>query len=113
MSRRIYTLVRSRQPEELRARYTPLRWAAEFRQVSAEILRLTIAYLEGKRGESRGRKNVNLFLTQEALDHHVNRHRLRATFTTKPMPHEPMLGREKGFELFWESMPRYAPPDAL
>jgi putative transposase len=82
VSRRIYNLVRSREPEELRARYTPLRWAAMFRQVSAEILRRTIAYLDGKRGELRDRKNVNLFLTQEALDPHVNRHRLQATFTT-------------------------------
>lgn len=81
VSRRVYNLVRSQAPEELRARYTPLRWAALFRDVTPEVLRMTIAYLKGQGGTAKDRWTVSHFLTKEALDPHVNRHRLLGTFT--------------------------------
>ena len=81
VSRRIYNLVRSREPEELRARYTPLRWAALFRQMSPRILEMTRAYIEGGRVSRKDGAIVSKLLTQEALDPHVNRHRLLAAFT--------------------------------
>lgn len=80
-SRRIYNLVRSREPVELRARYTPLRWAALFRQMSPRILEMTRAYVEGGSVGRRDGAIVSKFLTQEALDPLVNRHRLLARFT--------------------------------
>lgn len=81
VSRRVYNWVRSREPEELRARYTPLRWAVMFRQVAPRILTMTLSFLDGKRVSPKDGKVVSLFLTQEALDPHVNRHRLLPTFT--------------------------------
>ena len=81
VSRRIYNLVRSRARRELRARYTPLRWATLFRQMSPRILAMTLAYIEGGRVNPRDGERVSHFLTGEALDPHVNRHRLLGTFT--------------------------------
>ena len=81
VSRRIYNLVRSREPEELRARYTALRWAGLFRQMAPRILSMTLAYLESGKVNPKDGRIVSSFLTREALDPHVNRHRLLATFT--------------------------------
>ncbi len=76
LSRRVYNLVRSLAPSELRARYTPLRWASMFRRMAPRILNLTMEYLEGRAVSKSDWTKVNLFLTKEALDPHVTRHRL-------------------------------------
>jgi len=81
ISRRIYNLVRRRAPEELRARYTPLRWATVFRQVAPRILEITMDRYAGDRPNPDDGRVVSYFLTKEALDPHVRRHRLLDGFT--------------------------------
>jgi putative transposase len=76
VSRRLHTLVRTRAPEELRPRYTQLRFAINFRRGARHLLSAVLYDL----GESKDQGNfraLNMYLTEAALDPHVRRHRFR------------------------------------
>ncbi len=80
VSRRLHTLVRSRAPEELRSRYTQLRFAANFRRGARHVLAAILHY-EGLGKEPADAFALNLYLVTESLDPHVNRHRFREEFS--------------------------------
>ncbi len=80
-SGRLHNLVRERAREELRARYTQLRWAKAFRSASSFLLIDMMAAL-GRRPWSReDHEMAREFLTRQALDPHINRHRFREAFS--------------------------------
>ncbi len=80
-SRRLHNLVRERAHEELRARYTQLRWPKAFRAASSFLLIDMMAAL-GRRPWSReDHEMAREFLTKQALDPHVNRHWSREVFS--------------------------------
>jgi hypothetical protein len=65
-----------RAPEELRARYTQLRFAVNFRRGARHILTAMLYDL----GLSKDRGNqfaLNMYLVEASLDIHIQRHRFR------------------------------------
>jgi putative transposase len=80
VSRRLHTLVRARAPEELRSRYTPLRFAANFRRGARHIL-AAMMKREGLSKEPVNQFALNLYLVHESLDPHISRHRFREEFS--------------------------------
>jgi len=80
VSRRLHTLVRNRAPEELRARYTSMRFAVNFRRGARHVLTALLHHL-GVTKEPADRFALNLYLVEEALDPHIKRHRFREEFS--------------------------------
>ncbi len=80
-SRRLHNLVRERAPEELRPRYTQLRWAKAFRYGSTFVLELMRSALGRRPGSADSLDMANRFLTVQALDPHVTRHRFREVWS--------------------------------
>jgi IS4 transposase len=76
VSRRLHTLVRARAPEELRPRYTQLRFAVNFRRGARHILSAML-YNLGLSKDRRNRFALNMYLVEASLDPHVKRHRFR------------------------------------
>jgi hypothetical protein len=71
ISRRIYTIIRRRNPEAKIVRFTQLRWSNFFSENASQILNAVLSYLE---------VSISLLtsfeiLLSEALDPHVNRRR--------------------------------------
>lgn len=81
VSRRLHNLVRARAPLELRARYTQMRWAIEFREVGDSIFRCLLAYLGYDEATEGDRYRINYRLTEASIDPHVNRRRFREEFS--------------------------------
>ena len=76
VSRRLHTLVRKRAPEELRPRYTQLRFAVNFRRGARHILSAML-YNLGLSKDRRNRFALNMYLVEASLDSHIKRHRFR------------------------------------
>ncbi|MGC2035415.1 MAG: IS4 family transposase [Thermoplasmata archaeon] len=81
VSRRLHTLVRRRAPEELRPRYTQLRFAVNFRRGARHILSAML-YDLGLSKERGNRFALNMYLVEASLDPHVKRHRFREEWST-------------------------------
>ena len=80
-SRRLHNLVRERAPEGLRPRYTQLRWAKAFRYGSTFVLELMRSALGRRPVSADSLDMANRFLTVQALDPHVTRHRFREAWS--------------------------------
>ncbi len=80
VSRRLHTAVRERLPEELRARYTPIRWARSFRRQADRILDLILDQLHRRRIEAQPLLELTEALFARAVDPHAGRERFRAQF---------------------------------
>ncbi|HLM90798.1 MAG TPA: IS4 family transposase [Thermoplasmata archaeon] len=76
VSRRLHTLVRRRAPEEIRSRYTQLRFAVNFRRGARHLLSAML-YDLGLSKERGNRFALNMYLVEASLDPHVKRHRFR------------------------------------
>lgn len=72
VSRRIYNLVRERNPGKKVVRYTQLRWSTIFAETAGDQLTTILAYC----GIQRTFETVLSVYDSQALDPHVNRHRL-------------------------------------
>jgi putative transposase len=80
-SRRLHNLVLEQSPVELRPRYTQLRWAKAFRSGSSFVLELMMAALGRRPWSKESHEMASSFLTEHALDPHVNRHRFREVWS--------------------------------
>jgi putative transposase len=72
ISRRIYTIVRRRNPGKKMVRYTRLRWSTIFAENASDQLTAILNYL----GIQRTFETIASVYDSQALDPHVNRHRL-------------------------------------
>jgi len=76
VSRRLYSLLLSSAPPEIRIRYTPLRWANTFSERSEMLLSSLKAHFGfGPKEDERFDRLARLY-ERHTLDPHVNRHRL-------------------------------------
>jgi len=73
ISRRIHSLVRKHTAKEKIARYTQLRWSTIFAENASDQLTIILRYC----GIERTFETVMGVYESQALDPHVNRHRLR------------------------------------
>ncbi len=80
VSRRLQSAVRERLPEELRERYTPIRWARTFREQSGRILDLLMDRLHRKRIAPEPILEIARALLARALDPHAGRQRFREEY---------------------------------
>ena len=71
ISRRIYTIIRRRNPEAKMVRFTQLRWSNFFSENASQILNAVLSYL----GASISLMTSFEISLSEALDPHVNRRR--------------------------------------
>jgi len=74
VSRRIYNIVRSLNPEKLKVRYTQLRWSTIFAENVSYQLKLILQYCGLE-------LSIETFIdvySRQALDPHVNRERFRS-----------------------------------
>jgi putative transposase len=76
VARRLHTLVRMRAAPELRARYTQLRFAVNFRRGARVILGAVLSHL-GLSSVPADPFALNLYLVEESLDPHLHRRRFR------------------------------------
>ena len=76
VGRRLHTLTRKRAPEELRPRYTQLRFAVNFRRGARHILSAML-YNLGLSKDRRNRFALNVYFVEASLDSHIKRHRFR------------------------------------
>lgn len=80
-NRRLHNLVRERAPEELRPRYTQLRWAKSFRYGSTFVLELMRSVLGRRPGSADSLDMASRYLTVQALDSHITRHRIHEVWS--------------------------------
>ena len=76
VSRKLYNLLRASAPLETRVRYTPLRWANTFVETSDSFLKIVLDHFEVGPEYDRGFNFIARIWEHQALDPHVNRHRL-------------------------------------
>jgi len=74
VSRRIYNIVRSLNPEKLKVRYTQLRWSTIFSENASDQLKLILQYC----GLELSLETFIDVYSSQALDPHVNRNRFRS-----------------------------------
>jgi len=74
VSRRIYNIMRSLNPEKLRVRYTQLRWSTIFSENASDQLKLILQYC----GLELSLETFIDVYSSQALDPHVNRERFRS-----------------------------------
>ncbi len=78
VSRRLHSEIRSRLPEDGRARYPPIRWGIAFREQSGKILELLLARLKKRHVDPEPLLELARTLMARALDPNAGRERFRA-----------------------------------